>query len=594
MTRKRTRKQTRREKSDEGGFEFPDVSFSPEPEITPGLVPIGNTGFYQSPVEPVDPHDCERWPSSPYCGSTGFSRDRLGLDTQYSVNPCEICMVIDPTLVFVNLPPYTICKRSNAPGCIPEVPLPPPDYPPEDSNGYQRTCRDGTYAYIGIPADTEIQGMFFLKDTDVADIWNALFSKALTELKSYYSNLPDGWSGLYFAPGYVFPAYDMGYNSDLGGAQLIKVKNGEKSYFRIESPTLDVQTQYYGFYDLNGEEQFFNPGGFSVVHKIVEFSVPGCEDAGNMGPVGSPPYPLDREPCCMACSQDSEELLRLIYLRLGGQQYPIPVPQSLLANKGNGRKNIESITEFMHWFVLQFDALTGQFPIEIEVKDNDPTKEGDQKEKFTVPNLAEGIAEVLGLALSANINTQTLINALIRTLTEAGSAKVHALETRYIAQAIADYLAFDTKEVKTDVGMTFTPGKEELDEILQERDQQVPLVTYNDDRDFREEMTDLLQAAAIIRAVFYRKVGKTGNIKQELKDRFKDLIKLGMENPASPDVHHEPDRTNDFDRFIEDAETGFANTAGNSDVLHPYGRTYDQRPKIRELGNPSDNTSERI
>ena len=36
-------------------------SSNPIPQDT-GLVPVGNTGIYVTPNDPVDPWDCQRWP----------------------------------------------------------------------------------------------------------------------------------------------------------------------------------------------------------------------------------------------------------------------------------------------------------------------------------------------------------------------------------------------------------------------------------------------------------------------------------------------------------------------------------------------------
>jgi hypothetical protein len=47
----------------------------------------------------------------------------------------------------------------------------------------------------------------------------------------------------------------------------------------------------------------------------------------------------------------------------------------------------------------------------------------------------------------------------------------------------------------------------------------------------------------------------------------------------------ENDKENKFDGFIESAESGFIAKAGITDNVNPYGRPYDERPKIKEIGN---------
>lgn len=612
MIRKRPRKRNRRERAEDEDSGFPGIPYDSEPEITPWLVPTGIPNVYQTPAEPVDPTDCDRWPDSPYCGGMGLSQTRLELAVDISVNPCEVCFTFTPTLFFVGLPPYTICIRRDIPECRkpPTDPdfglIPDPEDFPQEIQGqlYNNKCANGeTFElciYAGIKStDTKT----FIEVNEYWQRWHSsegqtergerlgslyafkqTYKRAMakpnaavyglgSEYDSFVQNMYDD-SLVHHGNGIYQGAYFIRYRGEIVGEANVIFRMKQRGFYAGVAPyELEncIIRQAYGFQILN----------------------PPC--AVSAPSPTAPPYPLENpgDACCMACGE-SEELLRLIAKRLGTDNYPVSVPQSMLSDRGNGIKKIESLSEFLHWFILQFDSLIGEFPLQITIEDNDPTKPGDQKEKIKIPNLAEGIAEVMGVALSANINTQTLINSSIRNLIESGGAKIHALEAKSIAQSIADYLAFDAREEKTDVTMAFTPNKVQLDEILQESEQKIPLYTYSDDRDFKDEMTDLLFAAAITRAVHYRKLG--GDIKGDLKARFKDLIKFGEKDPeiptqppTDPTQQPEPPKT-DFDRFVEDVEIGFMNVPGISDSTRPYGRPFDQRPRIRELGNTSDNT----
>lgn len=598
MIRKRRRRQ---DTDSESSFEFGDFSYSPEPEVTPWLEPTGIPGFYQSPVEPVDPSDCERWPDSPYCGGNPINGNPLNpqnfadLGREFTSNPCETCLTISPVLGAIRLPPYTICRRSSSPECqVPQVPgeMPKPDYPPLPAGGIQPIPLEPGSLAGACAGEIYLITLLGTIDPGIAGGIGGSYSRADGTASTYefYGPILGAW----VEKRYTDPFY--GYSN---------------WYFFIEcgGPAWDLSPPHwfpspnqgfrkYGYYVFFS---IYPEGGINLTIDIQRADgrlFDACDNPDNDArppqDVDTPPYPLElNEECCMACGE-SEELLRLIARRLGTNDYPFTVPQSLLADRGNSKQNLESLTQVFHWFIKQFDAIIGQFPVEIEIADNDPTKAGDQKEKVTVPNLAEGIAELLGIGLSSNINTQTLINSGMRTLVEAGGAKIHALETRYIAQAIADYLAFDAKEVKTPVGMTFTAGKTQLDELLQESEPKIPLYTYTDDRDFKAEMAELLFSAAIIRAVHYRKVG--GDPKEELKRRFRDLIDLADKSldPPVPEGEERPRPRRDFDDFIEQVETGFMNTAGIADPSHPYGRPFAERPRIRELGNTADDTDANI
>lgn len=601
------RKRRRRQREDEEGGELP-VALSPDFEITPGLVPVGIPNVYQSPVEPVDPRDCERWPNSPYCGGIPISTDRADLGVDFAANPCEICVTITPVLGFVELAPYTICVRRNSPECIPRVPITEfPEVPAPDSyENPRRNCSEGIYKILveekfletRIVNTNEIISAHIPQDAEYGDAvaieqdWNNRVQAA--NLRAQMLVPGSRIAG-------IISEYDLPHEPqnnpylpcrvvlDSANGEVVTINNyvSPGVYNGGKRIVYDVSSNFGSYTAAISQIKFY------LNYAALDGILPQCQGSPiNDRSVEPPPYP--QEPCCMACcngnNSETEDLVRLIAKRLGTNDYPIAVPQSLLADRGSGKKTIESLSQFLHWFILQVDSVTGQFPVELEIKDNDPTKEGDQREKITIPNLAEGIAEILGASVNANINTQTLINAGIRTLVEAGSAKIHALETRYISQAIADYLAFDATEVKTPVGMTFTAGKTQLDEILQESEQKLPLYTYSDDRDFKAEMTELLFAAAVIRAVHYRKV--TGDPKEDLKQRFKDLIKFAESeiSPPTSGDEDQPKPKTDFDNFIEQVETGFINTPGIDDATNPYGRPYSERPRIRELGNTADNT----
>lgn len=567
----------------------------------PYLVPLGIPGIYQSPAEPVDPTDCERWPNSPYCGGTGVNlEDFRGLDVDVHVNPCEICVTFTPTLGFISLPPYTICKRSNSPECQIQPPSPAPvpnALGPEDEK---------LMDYLsGFPPDC------------TATIQYACWTDSRDPEEAVYSGPPDGrrtpqvdsrgnviYLDTYGDRVYPPPATSRGvlqgfYRLDDPNiiSPMFEVQIGV-TYYRLRELLLWFKQQPTSteYDEITGT---YIPTGYAYAFAGV---IVGCLSPDSQGkfdpttPVLPPPYPPPCIPCgdtMACCNSESEELLRLIARRLGTDQFPAKVPRSLSADDGNATMKVESLSELMGWYIRQFDALVGQFPIEITFDDVDPLKEGDQKKTLKLPNIAETLAELMGISTLTSINSNTLVNGMVRNLIEANAAKVYSLKAQYLAQAIADYLSFDIKEVKTPVPSAFTPGKTELDDLLAETDQEVVLTHYDDQRDFEDELKELLQAAAITRAVHYRKYRGSQDLKDQVKNRFKELMSLAQNGSPDPSDSDDNGSRSDFDTFVEDVESGFANTAGISDTLNPYGKPYSQRPKIRELGNTSDQTDAR-
>jgi hypothetical protein len=68
--------------------------------------------------------------------------------------------------------------------------------------------------------------------------------------------------------------------------------------------------------------------------------------------------------------------------RLGLHDFPTEVPQTLLSyTDKDALTKIKTLTDYLGWYVQQFDALVGQFPIEITIEDIDPLTKGNQTKK---------------------------------------------------------------------------------------------------------------------------------------------------------------------------------------------------------------------
>ena len=253
------------------------------------------------------------------------------------------------------------------------------------------------------------------------------------------------------------------------------------------------------------------------------------------------------------------------------------------------QQDINSFPEMWLWWIKQFDAIAGQFPLEIKIKDSDPLKAGDQPIELSVPNVAEALSELFGLALSSEINSQTTLNVGFRTLTEAGMAKNAAIVGQDVSRAIAEFLGFKSNPKMIEVPTAFTPGKTKLSEALKESVQKVRSFENADDEDLRDMVMPLLEAAAIIRAVHWRKLDGKSDFKDQIKGILQSYIDLAEGSPgaAAPDDPENPKRDS-WDKFLDDTERGFIDRAGIRDQAQPYGRSYDQRPLIRELGDTGD------
>ena len=102
----------------------------------------------------------------------------------------------------------------------------------------------------------------------------------------------------------------------------------------------------------------------------------------------------------------------------------------------------------------------------------------------------------------------------------------------------------------------------------------------------RDIYLDLLQAAAIIRAVHWQGIDTKKDTKTQLLELLKSTAGLAnsIKNPTRPDGTAQPKPTQDFEDFIDTVEDGFRNVTGVGDAENPYGKTPDRRPRIRQIG----------
>jgi hypothetical protein len=279
--------------------------------------------------------------------------------------------------------------------------------------------------------------------------------------------------------------------------------------------------------------------------------------------------------------------LATLYFRSGFHRLPAEVPESLIQDSDpNKNKDIEisDALHFQEWQTRALDALIGQFPIEIEIEDSDLIKVGDQKLKIPLPNIAETLAELMGLSITLKSFMDANLNASMRTLAETGSARKQAIINHYLIASIQDYLGFKSRKKVLDVDFLFNPKvgtdsdtPELLSEALKTTKMKVEIEECDDDHSLEARMTTLAEAAAIIKAVHWRKVNL--NDMGELKSFFKNIVDFVGET--------EEKKEDEFDEFIEKVEDGFINEPGMLDTTNPYGRPYDQRPKIRKLEKPT-------
>lgn len=290
-------------------------------------------------------------------------------------------------------------------------------------------------------------------------------------------------------------------------------------------------------------------------------------------------------------TNESLEKLEKLSDIIGVDEYPASLPTSLISkDEGwlgnlipNPNVSIPNLTRLLSWYIERFDEIMGQFEIPIEIKDADPTRPGNQTVGIKVDNIAEGIAESMGLLLQIAYNTEALVNINTRTLLETGGDKVQNFKTYMLLEALTEYMGFKFKEIEKKVALTFKPGESDLSKLLKEYEQPVIVADFDEKTDFQADLRKLMEAAAIIKARYFRKLDSNA-APEDIKNAILSILKQQQAvGKKVNDNEEDPSGNNSFDQFRNQVEEGFINEPGAVNTTNPYGRPYDERPKIRDI-----------
>ncbi|MEG5048657.1 hypothetical protein [Microcoleus sp. B4-C1] len=154
-------------------------------------------------------------------------------------------------------------------------------------------------------------------------------------------------------------------------------------------------------------------------------------------PAGLPfPNPPPRRQIVDTCCQENLKFLREIYKKLGLARFPGQLPATIIQevpNEGEEpaeppQEPIPDLVSLLDWQFRRDDERWGQWEVQINVKDSDVTKEGDQGKQVKFPNLAESIAEIEGQMLSLTTNIDALIAITTKNLVESGLSRQEAIK----------------------------------------------------------------------------------------------------------------------------------------------------------------------
>jgi hypothetical protein len=297
------------------------------------------------------------------------------------------------------------------------------------------------------------------------------------------------------------------------------------------------------------------------------------------------------------CCRESTKFLRAIYKGLGIAKFPGKLPSTIIQEvpkegEQPAEPPQEPVVDFVDLLMWQFrrdDERWGQWEIEINIKDADLTKEGNQGKSVKFPNLAESVAEIEGQMLSIQANVEALVALSIRNLSESGMARQEAIKGYLASMAIVKYMAFPFKEYDVEIPSTYTPGATSIDKLIVESIIHTKGIDYENKETQRDLILDLLQAAAIIRAVHWRQVDPKKDVKNQILSQLKGSADLSEKITNVKAVAADSDTTqkskDSWEDKLDQYENGFGFATGIEDANTPYGRDREQRSRIRQIGD---------
>lgn len=264
--------------------------------------------------------------------------------------------------------------------------------------------------------------------------------------------------------------------------------------------------------------------------------------------------------------------LERIKAAIGVHGLPASVPNQI-AKKAGGQRMVNSLAELHLWQVEQLDGVVGQWPIEIGVD----TPGGNVG--LTIPNMAEAMSEQMGLLIGQQVTSAQILNTASRTLAQSGSATQQAHLAHLTAKANADFLGYESRSNAVDMPLAYTPGKNPFDGLLNESTAKVLGFENTDGTDIKAILAELLQAAAIIRAVYWRKLDTKGDLKTQIRGNLRGQGDF-LDKAAAGDGND-----SDWEDYLRQVAEGFKGLTGDA---NPYNRPPTEGPQIKDRSPGKD------
>lgn len=548
---------------------------------------LGGGTLLVSPEGPVDPFDCQRWPGSPYCGELPFSGNFLGLDFSVAQNDCEIVISLEPSVGWWRFPPYEIGHRRCSP---------PP--PPVTGNpaipGIQFFPHTGAESpclyYV-----TQYESGFAVRSTGGPEVlvteenagyywgpilgtWRRAVISSVNASGDEVTVYHSGLIGRGFSPSTfdIRPVMGSTYHTNLVDRNGY-LRGSHRTWLVSELVTDQFfvlrQQDAASAGDLAGVSYWQQQRNAFLFRVAPLCYTPPVGDNRPYFPPSTTPPPNNMCNCkaLEASLKRIERVLGIPQLYSGGHS-GWRVPQKLAGTNTQDTETLDNYATLLNWLIGEIRDSLGDTSYAIKVKDANLLQAGDQGQTINIPNLAEGQAEQLGLLLKIDAMLQATYAAAASSLIQAGNASISSAKAALEIQEVADFLGYSGDEEEFDIPLSFTPGKEAPHEFLRPSTGKGTYRECTEKNDLQIQMRIIQQAADIIRAVYGVRMD-SASIDREF-DEIREVVSASGGG--------------DIDVILEEIENGFPGAEGNTNTT-PYGRPYDQRPRLRIIGRPQGN-----
>ncbi|MEH1853446.1 MAG: hypothetical protein V7L11_17660 [Nostoc sp.] len=453
------------------------------------------------------------------------------------------------------------------------IPYPVTGNPSHNSNTFF-ACNDGTYYKIITTRDTtysffvngSLTSITYPSGTDFSDITNAQKASSLYLLNKELDSktkLSNDFRGVTYTT--------LQTGSSIGGTDLTVKKYNNDGTPGQSLSSSNVSTSIWVFlmtWERNYGGTWVAESGRYTGWVQADYVQAPCP----LYKQSPPPPNIQPKECECMCN---DNLLRLVLQRIGN--LPATVPTNIADSTNTTTQTLQSIAEMIFWHVKQMDAISGQYPIPLTIK-ADPNVSGSKDTNLELPNIAETLAEILGLLIATKRDSHAGLVAGISALTEAGMIKNLATQTFDIAHANAEYLGYKLEQQKRTIPSAFTPNAKTITETL--RPTNVDIVSYvnNDKVDLQDEIKKLTTMAERWNAQNWRSLGTSATA------AIAGLQKNFIDSPQAVTNVSNAVKEESFQQFLNEVQQGFTATPGVADKVDPWGDSPLDAPIVKEVG----------